>query len=83
MRNLIEFNQIYLVCPVEFIRLENGKCYKLVSIKKNYDSATQHCRILNAKLAEPISEQDNNAIGSRWKNLNIWLGINDKAVEGR
>ena len=67
----------------------NGKCYKLITDKKSWESAKHHCQSLGAKLAEPQSPCESDLLQYFFQIAHprnatekfAWIGINDIDTE--
>ena len=68
-------------CPEGWVEMYYG-CYFIPPGKMNYDVSSANCRIMGAKLAEPVDAQVDLSIANLVKfqlgNENYWLGINDR-----
>ena len=77
------------ICPDPDWEYLNGKCYKLITDKKSWESAKHHCQSLGAKLAEPQSPCESDLLQyflqiARPKDATetfAWIGINDIVTE--
>lgn len=68
------------------MRTQSGqiKCYEKSTDRKKYEDAVQACKDKGQILAEPKSPQELEFIVNKFgTGQSVWLGINDKAVEGR
>ncbi len=60
------------------------KCYRLVADRELYvDAQLYICRDDGAKLAEPKSKEENDAIAAMAPTEDLWIGIQDMEIEGR
>lgn len=55
-------------CPGEFTTLE-GNCYYFSSVQKTWYNALAHCKSMNASLAYPLNEAQNEALKAQALNL--------------
>ncbi|XP_055996996.1 CD209 antigen-like protein C isoform X1 [Ostrea edulis] len=70
-------------CPKDWKKF-SGNCYRLLSGKKNWDSAKSACKALQANLADVTSESENRWLYKTFTGLKkfAWIDAADKSKEG-
>ena len=74
-------------CSDESFELLGSKCYKAVSFKYveqrvTHVNALSGCSVMGAKLVEPRSAEEYNAIEYHFQLSDYWMGITDLAEKG-
>ena len=63
----------------------DSKCYKASTSadRLKFQDAIEKCQSLNAKLAEPMTEDENKNLATNFNaNIRYWIGISDQETEG-
>ena len=63
----------------------DSKCYKASTSadRLKFQDAIEKCKSLNAKLAEPMTEDENKNLATNFNaNIRYWIGISDQDTEG-
>ena len=61
------------------------KCYKASPFvdKLKFQDAIEKCKNMNAKLAEPMNEEENMNLATNFNTkIRYWIGISDRETEG-
>ena len=76
---------VLTACPEGWTKLPSvkGKCYKLSTYEANFADAEASCLRQNAKLAEPTNDIENRELFRFAKSVTFWIGVSDRANEGR
>ena len=82
---------VLTTCPEGWTKLPSvkGKCYKLSTYHADFADAEASCLRQNAKLAEPANEIENRELFrfaksvTTFNTMHVWIGVSDRANEGR
>ena len=69
-------------CPADWTS-SGSNCYSRRSNKKEWDDAENDCESLGGHLVSITTDDENGVVYGLRKNKDIWIGLNDKGVEGK
>ncbi|KAF0311328.1 CD209 antigen-like protein C [Amphibalanus amphitrite] len=69
-------------CPAGFSRCA-GRCLKRLDVTVNYIEAESQCAALDAHLAVPRSDEENQCAINASLDRPVWLGLTDVVTEGQ
>ena len=49
---------------------------------RDFPAASEHCNSMGAKLAEPLTAAEAQALVTKYGQVNFWIGVTDEKREG-